>query len=64
MVIWLTILCYVLFSFYIFIKYVKTETLNKSFSTFIHLYSILSLVSSVAHTRLSKQINTLTWGLA
>ena len=43
-----------------FVKYVRTETLNKSSSTFIYLYRVLSLVSSVAHARWSKQLNTLT----
>ena len=61
MVLWLTILSYFLF-FSIFNKYIRSEMLSKSFSTLIHLYSILSFVSSITHARWSKQLNTLALG--
>ena len=49
------------FFFFIVYKNVRMETLNKNL-TFIHLYRVLSLVSSVAHARWSKQLNMLALG--
>ena len=62
MMIGLTILSYVSFSFTFLLNIIRTEILNKSSLTFIHLYRVLSLVSSVTHARWSKQLNTLTLG--
>ena len=62
MVLWFTIMFYVFFSFIVH-KKVRMETFNK-ISTFIHLYRVLSFVSSVAHVRGLNNLTHLHWGLA
>ena len=53
--------CPKFFFFLIVYKTVRMETLNKN-SMFIHLYRVLFLVSSFAHSRWFLKLNTLTLG--
>ena len=59
MVLWLTILFYVLF---FFIVYKMSEW--KHLIKIQHLYRVLSLVSSVAHARCLNSLTHLHWELA
>ena len=59
MVLSLTVLSYVYFSFIYLLNMSEWEHLIKVLQ---YLYRVLSLVSSIAHARWSKQFNTLTLG--
>ena len=58
MVLWLTILSYILFLFYIFIKYGLTETLNKS-SQHLYIYTGFHFLCQASLSLCGfKQLNT------
>ena len=53
--------CPILFFFFTVYRNVRVESLNKML-TFIHLYRVLFLVSSIAHSRWFQHLNTPTLG--
>ena len=61
MVLWLTILSYALFSFTFLLNMGKWKNAIKVFNIYTFIQGFF-LVSSVAHARWSKQLNTLTLG--